>query len=253
MASAQAMEEELQQSVMLSDEDAAYETADTAEEGSTINAVSDAIVGPAIDDVIGQPNEDENLSDRDASGEEIEEEDEDAEGEEDDDPRHQNPQLTNGTKKEDDSEDEADDEEEDAEGDVDAEGEDVEDAEGEGVGAVKVKPGESHDEEDDEDAESDISDAPSNAEDDSSEEEEDEEAAAWDDPVAGEEDEESEAGPTNICVFCKQSEENDPSEDFEAFLSCSGCGDNGGTFSQDRESDANVRQHINNAPEMLLL
>lgn len=219
MATAQAMEEELQQSVMLSEDDRAYETADTAEEGSTINAASEAVTGANTYGAAGQSNQDEDMSDRDASGEEIEEEDEDAEGEEDVDPMSHHISARNGTKDEESGEDDEEDEE-----DVDAEGEDVEEA----VGAVKIKPGASDDEEEDEDdAESEISDAPSNVEDDSSEEE-DEEEAAWEAPEAGE-DEESDTGHANICIFCKETEENDPSEDFEAFLGCSRCGGNGMT------------------------
>jgi len=37
----------------------------------------------------------------------------------------------------------------------------------------------------------------------------------------------SEPHNPNLCVFCGQSEENDPSEDFEEYLACAVCGDNG--------------------------
>lgn len=38
---------------------------------------------------------------------------------------------------------------------------------------------------------------------------------------------EVEAHDPNLCVFCGQSEEHDPSEDFEEYLACAVCGDNG--------------------------
>jgi len=38
---------------------------------------------------------------------------------------------------------------------------------------------------------------------------------------------ETEPHNPNLCVFCGQSEENDPSEDFEEYLACAVCGDNG--------------------------
>ncbi|KAH7019373.1 hypothetical protein EDB80DRAFT_700669 [Ilyonectria destructans] len=212
----QAIEEELQQSVMLSDEDAEYDTADTAGEASTINAIGSrkAGMGTGTNSAVGEDDEVE-FSDRDASGEELDEDaegelDEDAEGEEDNDYiMHQQIAIhgPNGHGRNDIEE----------EGDVDAEGEEYD--QDEGVGAVKFKPGETDDEE--EDLESNASDPPSVLEDESDEE------APWDDARGvGEEDEDSEAVPTNNCIFCKQDEENDPSEDFEAFLSCAGCGEN---------------------------
>ncbi|XP_044719109.1 MOZ/SAS family domain-containing protein [Hirsutella rhossiliensis] len=164
------MEEELQQSVLLS-EDAEYETADSFADNATDST-------PRED--MGSDDDDE-LSDRDASGEEIDEDASDEDGEQD----------------------------EDAEGDDD----DLE----EGVGAVKIKPGEA---EDDEDAESEVSELPSVPD-----EESDEDGAAWEDGDVADDDE-SDAAPPNACTFCKQDEENDPSEDFEAFLTCTTCGEN---------------------------
>ncbi|EHK44099.1 hypothetical protein TRIATDRAFT_223094 [Trichoderma atroviride IMI 206040] len=158
-------------------------------------------------------DEDEELSDRDASGEEIDDEmDQDAEGEDYNELVDQQIVVSNGRSLE-----LNDDEDDDADGEDDGD---------EGVGAVKIKPGDTDDEDEEdedgeEDAESDDSDLLSNAEDDSDEE------PAWEDAgeVEGDEDSEND-GPSNICMFCKQDEENDPSEDFEAFLSCSRCGDN---------------------------
>ncbi|KAF7552703.1 hypothetical protein G7046_g7329 [Stylonectria norvegica] len=213
MASAQAMEEELQQSVMLSDEDAEYETADTAGEASTINAVGSDL--PEAGNGVSGNDDDLELTDQDASGEELdielEELDEDAEGEENNDFLLDRQIAINGHQTHEQQE-------MDEEGDIDAEGEE-EDQE-EGVGAVKIKPGESEDEE--EDAESEVSDLPSAPEDESDEE------APWEDAAddADEDEEDSEAAPSNNCVFCKQAEENDPSEDFEAYLACTRCGGN---------------------------
>ncbi|KAI9151666.1 Histone acetyltransferase mst2 [Paramyrothecium foliicola] len=204
MASAQAMEEELQQSVLLSEEGADYETADTGADGSTINAASRLSDQDALsEDVRSSADDDYNsISDRDASGEEV---DEDAEGE--DDHEYVNQKIIVGGKRHVVINEEDD---EDAEGEED---------DGEGVGAVKIKPRDSDDDENDD--ESDVSEPPSDADDESEEEE-----AAWDGADGADEEEDSEAGPSNTCMFCREDEEHDPSEDFEAFLTCGGCGEN---------------------------
>ncbi|OAQ99725.1 hypothetical protein LLEC1_05995 [Akanthomyces lecanii] len=184
MASAQDLEEQLQQSVMIS-EDGAYESSPS---------------GPGATNATSQ-NDDEEMSDRDASGEEIEEVDEDAEGEEDHDllqqqinPRHRSIVASAKPPSDDD-----DDEEEVFDDD--------------GVDLVKIRP-ESDDERD------------SEASTHESEAGEDEEAAGWDAEVdERDEEEESAASFSNVCTFCKQDEEHDPSEDFEAYLSCKRCGD----------------------------
>ena len=229
------MEEELQQSVLLSEE-AGYDTADSALASDSKAAIPDALAD-GVTDISGggRSGLDEDLNDRDASGEEL---DQDASGEEDTDPLAR--QIVVGDVVDDDEEgDDDDDENEDPDADADPDedpDEDVDDdAEGEdedpdeGVGAVKIRPGESDDEdvdgdddEDDNDAESDVSDLPSAADEDS-----DEEAPAWEDANEVGEDEESDTAPSNTCVFCKQDEEDDPSEDFEAFLTCASCGENG--------------------------
>ncbi|EFZ02700.1 MOZ/SAS family histone acetyltransferase [Metarhizium robertsii] len=202
MPSAQAMEEELQQSVMLS-EDGEYDTADTGDQAPS--SLTHAGLQKNGDvDVSG--SEDEELSDQDASGEEL---DQDASGEEDNDRMDQ--QIVVGSATPGHGE----------EYDEDAEGEDDLDEE---VGAVKMKPVDSEDE----DMGSDGSDAQSAAEEEESDDEEDEEdeEGAWEEGDAGDEDEESDAVQSNTCMFCKQDEENDPSEDFEAFLACTRCGEN---------------------------
>lgn len=201
MASAQAMEEELQQSVLLSegaDYDAADSGADSATKSMAPNARGWAAGSAQAGAAAGDADSDEELSDRDASGEEI---DDDASGEEDNDPLSRQIMVGDATA-------EADNEEDSELEDADGEDDDVED---EGVGAVKIKPGELDD----------VSDLPSAADDDS-----DDDEAAWEEADAADEDEESDTAPANTCMFCKQDEENDPSEDFEAFLACTGCGEN---------------------------
>lgn len=213
MTSAQVMEEELQQSVMVSDEDAEYETAGDI---PTMNAMtSDALdanmgAGGAIENM-----DDAELSDRDASGEEL---DVDAEGEEDNDFLLDQQISANNTHEITQAEDHQDEEEEEEEEDVDAEGEEYD--EDEGVGDVKIQPGQEHD---DEASDSERSESPSAID------EESDEDAPWED--AGEadedEDEDEDAGPSNNCTFCKQGEDEDPSEEFEVYLACAGCGVNG--------------------------
>ncbi|PHH80731.1 hypothetical protein CDD80_79 [Ophiocordyceps camponoti-rufipedis] len=206
MASAQAMEEELQQSVLLSEE-AEYETADSFADNGTESTGPPPVAGSAEADatatrggVDSDEGEDDQLSDRDASGEEV---DDDAYMEEENDALTQ--QIIVGQEPVDGDDDDDDDDQEDADdGD-------------EGVGAVKIKPGESVNDDDDDDAESDVSELPSA---------ESDEEVAWEEGDAADEDDDSEAAPPNTCIFCKQDEENDPSEDFEAFLDCISCGEN---------------------------
>ncbi|ATY63804.1 Acyl-N-acyltransferase [Cordyceps militaris] len=183
MASAQDMEEQLQQSVMIS-EGGAYESPPS---------------GPGIANTTSD-NGDLDMSDRDASGEEIEEGDEDAEGEEDNDLLQQQistsqRSIVASAKLS------SDDEEDDRDSDDD------------GVDLVKIR-AESDDEGDSEALMRE------------SEADEDEEAAAWEEEVDDQDEEDaSVASPSNACIFCKQDEEDDPSEDFEAYLSCKRCGD----------------------------
>ncbi|CEI60652.1 hypothetical protein FVEN_g2679 [Fusarium venenatum] len=219
------MEEQLQKGVMVSDEDAEYDTAGEAGGDTTIIATGSREDG-AVSSVDRDPsdNADIDLSDQDASGEDV-----DASGEEDNEYLAP-PQLSShNSRQTDQEEDEADEEVEgeeaeeehddvdaDAEGDedMDAEGEEYEDDEG--VGAVKFQPGTRND---DEDSESDKSEFPS------ANEEESDEEAAWDDAAEAEEDhDDEETAETNNCHFCTQGEDDDPSEEFEAYLACARCG-----------------------------
>lgn len=242
MASAQAMEEELQQSVLAS------ETPDWAQDASNTNAASHtanrdiAVLNTRRTRSSREQQVEE--EDRDASGEDVEE---DAEGEDDIDllQAAENPvdaQVDEeGEVEEDEDEDaegeeeiveeeeeagmiEGEEDEEDAEAEVeDADGED--DDEVEGVGAVKIMPPESELGEGDE---SEASDLASGAEEAVEEDSDADEEVAWEDARdEAEEDEESEVAATNTCIFCKQTEENDPSEDFETYLACKSCGENG--------------------------
>lgn len=221
MATAQAMEEELQQSVLRS-ESGNWEANEGAGDGFGVDSTRGNVNGTIFiaqnaktrdESVV----EDEAMSDRDASGEEEEEMEEDAEGEEDLDllQETRGSILAHGL---DDNEDDINDE--DAEGEED---------DGEAVGAVKIQPNDA-DEDMDEDDGSEVSEAPSAAADedeDSEEEAEEEEEGAWEDARDTAEDEDSDAAPTNVCIFCEEDEEHDPSEEFETFLACVGCGDGG--------------------------
>lgn len=128
---------------------------------------------------------------------------------------------------------------------------DSENDDDEGVGAVKIKPsgrkaeededdGDDHDvddaeafgreegeenEGDDQDDEEndDISDSEHTPSQSNSSEESDVEPT-WQDAPEGD-DEEYEEQTSNICMFCKQDEEHDPGEDFEESLTCSMCGE----------------------------
>ncbi|KAF2036667.1 hypothetical protein EK21DRAFT_51632 [Setomelanomma holmii] len=125
----------------------------------------------------------------------------------------------------------------DAEGsDIDAEGEEVDDDEDEAepVGAVKInlRRAASSDEEDydnDEDAAANSSDAKTSDSEDESSAESEEEAPWQAESENGEENEVAKSDP-NVCIYCNQDEENDPSEDYEEYLACGVCGDNGKEF-----------------------
>ncbi|KAG6171483.1 hypothetical protein E4U10_002991 [Claviceps purpurea] len=238
MSSAQAMEEELQQSVRFSEDDRHDSGVGVGTQGSSFHSP------PRFQDTNheGSVSEDDELSDRDASGEDL---DLDASGEEDDDlasrqqivvggaiPRAPDDQDNGeaeeeevgdgeeGEEEEEDEEDE-DEDEEGEEGDYEEDA-DVDDGD-EGVGAVKVRPPQT-----DKGIESDDFEAVSADDDVDSDEEEEPEEPVWREREDADEDaeEESDAGPLHVCTFCKQDEENDPSEDFEMYLACTGCGEN---------------------------
>lgn len=199
---------------MLSERDTQQETARTIDGASIDYTMLPPRINPGLGALAAAPEgEDADFSDRDASGEELYE---DAEGEEDNDylMTEPAPPFRNQVHDQVDIE----------EGDEDAEGEEYDD---EAVGAVKFKPGELQDEDE---SESEASAVPSAIEDESEEEDDEEGEAAWEEAGASDdEDKDSEAIVSNTCMFCKQDEENDPSEDFEAFLSCRGCSENGAT------------------------
>lgn len=229
MASAQLMEEELQQSVMVSEEDAEYDEDEVNGDASKYNQASFEVNSKI--DVGATPDQDNAEEEEIDTNEDGDEEGlEDAEGEEeeiDGDPASD----------EDGDNDEDGNFEEDAEGEDDDEvtilpvaGKGIPSIEGdessavgegddEGVGAVKIKPGET-DEEEESDSESEVSEVASDADSDG--------GAEWEAAAENEDEEdEDEAAPSNNCMFCKQDEDNDPSEEFEAYLTCSGCGENG--------------------------
>ncbi|KAI2780983.1 hypothetical protein F4815DRAFT_109536 [Daldinia loculata] len=103
------------------------------------------------------------------------------------------------------------DEEDVAEGAAD---EDEDEDENEGVGAVKIKPGDEESDSDD-----DISLASGSSR---------ESTAEWEEVVENddeEEEEDSDAADPNNCIFCKKDEEHDPGVEFEAYLACKRCGE----------------------------
>lgn len=105
------------------------------------------------------------------------------------------------------------DEEDVAEGAAD---EDEDEDENEGVGAVKIKPGDEESDSDD-----DISLASGSSR---------ESTAEWEEVVENddeEEEEDSDAADPNNCIFCKKDEEHDPGVEFEAYLACKRCGEHG--------------------------
>ncbi|KAI1494939.1 hypothetical protein F5X96DRAFT_615042 [Biscogniauxia mediterranea] len=253
MANAQLMQEELQQSVVLSEEDAEFEEDlpdDTvmADTGASIPAGLDPIVPAeqnepiydqrdagdnhedsdidaiAEDDIEAQDYEHGDLEEApvdEEDGEEFSSEDGDvhdddgafdidAEGEDDDEDaaqrNHVDPAGASSGEEDEEAAEEAEDD----------------DDEAEGVGAVKIKPGETDDE--DSESEVDISSVSGSSDRES--------AAEWDEAVEHDddedeedEDEDSETVDRNNCLFCKKDEENDPAEEFEAYLACKGCGD----------------------------
>ncbi|PSN60989.1 hypothetical protein BS50DRAFT_639667 [Corynespora cassiicola Philippines] len=119
--------------------------------------------------------------------------------------------------------------------DVDAEGEEVDDDdddEAEPVGAVKIAAPEDvfsdeEDEEHDPDAALDsVSDAKTSDSEEESNSSESEAENQW--QAESEDGEEPEAGPSdsNLCIYCNEDEENDPSPEYEEYLTCAECGDN---------------------------
>jgi histone acetyltransferase SAS3 len=236
MADAQLMEEELQQSAMQSERDAeqAHESVDgDVEMGSDSAFASQSHIDVGSGSMDGDGGEemdyeeqrreyedDEDHGDRSeqsehdddhsvSGGSEQEEDgeafDEDAEGEDDDElvtrnhrPQRRSVSMANGHDDADDDEDED-----------------------EGVGAVKIRPGET----DDEDGSSHDSASLASVSDADSEDEAEWEGAENDDADDDDDDESEHA--VGHCIFCKQDEEHDPAEEFEVFLVCTKCGDNG--------------------------
>lgn len=227
MAGAQTMAQELPHSVMVSDEDAEYETAGETggETTKTVASRSNGSKGSSGTNKAPAEDGDAEFDDHDASGEDV-----DASGEEDNDymaPPQTSSHDSVGPPQDGDEEDhenvegdeqhEEDDVDAEEDEDVDAEGEDYE--EDEGVGAVKFQPGTRSDDEDD--SESDKSESPS------ANDEESDEEAAWDDAAEAEEDhEDEETAASSNCIFCGHNEDEDPSEEFEVYLACVRCGGN---------------------------
>ncbi|KAI8626472.1 hypothetical protein F5Y19DRAFT_478587 [Xylariaceae sp. FL1651] len=256
MANAQLMEEELQQSVVLSEEDAEFEEDDVVPDITMTDNGAPRLLGPNSgltgpdEDVLEDHEEDGGEEDgevdiithqdfhfqatqRDeleidpADDEDADHEDEDSESESDD--VHDDDEAFDV-----DAEGEDDEEEgvpqpkhhADADGDLSREddelpeediGDDEDEDEAEGVGAVKIKPGET----DDEESDSEASDSSASAFSDR------ESVAEWDEIAENdeEEDEESDAIDPTVCIFCKKDAGRDLVEEPEANLTCKGCGE----------------------------
>ncbi|KAF1812237.1 hypothetical protein P152DRAFT_397733 [Eremomyces bilateralis CBS 781.70] len=114
--------------------------------------------------------------------------------------------------------------------DADAEGEEDDDQDMNApVGAVKVpKDDETADESAAEEAIDDQSSASSrhSGSDESETSDESEEENEWEEESEGADDAVEEIRDSNLCIFCRQDEEHDPSEEFEEYLSCVVCGNN---------------------------
>lgn len=258
-------EEELQQSVLLSEEDAGLEQ-DNAPRAMDVDNGNDAF-GANTADVNSPPNLDESSEQAPRSPDQVnrnsdihsedpvdgpedepmgeaDEEDQAAEelADQSEAERESGSELGQDTLEEDVvSEEDADGEEEDEAAepvgdhtnvsDLEADEED----EAEGVGAVKIKPGETDEESE---SEADASSVSSDS------------AAEWDEVAeidGDDEDEESEAPETNSCMFCKNDEEHDPSEEFEAYLTCQGCGEHG-TFAFKHNMSIVLLTYLNSPP-----
>lgn len=211
MAAAVLVEEELQQSLSTSEEDAEFEEDDElAADILADNADAFAANNQLHNGMLEQSDDEEDDEDDEEEGDEEMISDEDAEGEEDDDV--------------DSAPDNGDDDSE-VEGEVEEEDDDDED--GEGVGAVKIQPGLQIREDDEEASISDEDEGSvATVGDDDDESKDSTDAEVEEEWEAAAVDEDEEPVNPNRCIFCQQDEENDPGEEFELYLSCGVCGDN---------------------------
>ncbi|KAH8903457.1 hypothetical protein BR93DRAFT_885002 [Coniochaeta sp. PMI_546] len=225
---AQSMEEELQQSVMVSEGDVEADEEMQDADQAVGNDEADIPITAAEEEELSGGEEAEAQSEsQEENGEEESEGGEDAEGESEDEDQDEDADNE-------DFEEEADENDED---ELDTqtpaarrsrrrgqsrteEGEEDEEDEDEGVGAVKIKPGETDDES--ADSGSDRSGGQSDEDEESESEEE------WEgvEPGKDNDDDESDAADNDLCMFCKQDEQHDPADEFEAYLACANCGEN---------------------------
>ncbi|TAQ88021.1 hypothetical protein B7494_g3650 [Chlorociboria aeruginascens] len=188
------VEEEVQRSLVTSDEDADFEEDEFVADEFAANIQLQNGMAAEMDDLGG---DDDMFSDEDAEGE-IDVDMADL-------------ALNNGDGADDDNEEQEDFEDEDDDDDDD-----------EHVGAVKIQPTRLRDEDEDAMPLTDDSSLESAIEDDESNSTDNEVEADWD-PTA---EEEEEATNPNRCIFCHQNEDDDPNEEFEEYLACENCGDN---------------------------
>jgi histone acetyltransferase SAS3 len=215
------MDEALQHSLATSEEDAEYEEDDMVDElmAENENAVA---ANYQLQNGLGVNHENDS---------------------EDDDLSTEHAMLTDADGEDEDMPDSPQNIEEESEEDEEEE----EEEDGEGVGAVKIQPGLLEDDEEvmsvtEEEDDGSVASVDDDDDDEESKGSSDAEVeVGW--KSAGEEEEEEIANP-NRCMyvslitsscgvllteyrFCQQDEENDPSEEFEMYLSCAVCGDNG--------------------------
>ncbi|EFQ35461.1 MOZ/SAS family protein [Colletotrichum graminicola M1.001] len=225
MASAQLTEEELQQSAVLSDEDPEFEDAPVFPSDRLPQTTESPLTNPnthddELSDAVGDEDEERDAStaeDDIEMGEKLDDNSELSEQESmDDEVDHQSDDDIEQRMEQD--------ERDDASGGARSRSssllEAIDEDEAEGVGAVKIRPGETDEEPDEQDSDHSDSHSESGIE--------SEEDAAWEEVAAADEDdeEESEDAAPNMCIFCKQDEEHDPAEDFEDYLTCVNCGEN---------------------------
>lgn len=257
MADEQLRAEELQQSVMMSEHQAEASTAD-----GDVAMANQVTITSEMSNIIAKPEPSEADEDQEMHDAQEENDHHDEEMGESDDAEHSDQGSHDGHDDHDRHEDSGDEhgEEEDHDGedpegfDEDAEGDegdsvhseehisqqhlpsveedhdDDEDDDDEGVGAVKIKPGDTDHSESESEEEDDHSSASSaSVSDAESEDEVHWEDAAEHEPAGDEDDDDegSEKGDSGLCMFCKQDEDHDPAEEFEEYLACAGCGDNG--------------------------
>ncbi|KAL2879177.1 Histone acetyltransferase [Colletotrichum sp. CLE4] len=245
MASAQLTEEELQQSALLSDEDAEIEDVLAAPAEDLPQDTESPLTNPnthddELSDAVGDEDDERDAPVLDGDVEMAENADDNSELSEQDSLEENLDEYSGADMDQRLGQDDGDEASGGARSRSSSLLDDIEEDEAEGVGAVKIRPGETDDEEVDE-PDSEHSESHSES---GNESEGDD---AWDEVAVEEEEDEdegSEDAAMNTCMFCKQDEEHDPAEDFEEYLACVGCGENS---HQHCAREAGALQELNTA------